>query len=782
MRIGRLVVIAASLVTWTTIAPATVLGHSELRSADPPPNATLVAPPERFRLDFSEPVDPDTLLFAVRHRGSAEPVALAAPVIEDDGRRVSLAAPRLEPGVYEVEYRAVSVTDGHVIAGKYAFQIDPAGTAPPLTEAPVSGSINAGLPTVLARWVALAAALALFGTAVFWLVSGRPALRELGVETHRLGVWRLLTAAAFLAFGGLGVFLGFAAAGLSTGSGEAPHEHFALDFAGPFGWTPFAIAMRVVEITTFTALLIASAWFTAREDFRRNAAKPATEAVTGRRWTTEDLALGGILALGALALSGFSFGGHAASLGGTVSAVVDWLHLLAVGVWLGTLPALLLYLLVYARGGARGGRAPLAVAALRRHSRLALVAGPAVALTGVANSSLVLGSTRDLVSTDYGNLLAAKLVLFSAAIALGAANFFLLRAGRPARVTRLVGAEAAIGLAAILVAAGLVTLVPPGGSTRQTTAATQPAHLVARADAALLHAVVTPGDQRTHVVDLAVLEPASGAYLTEIEGVSLLVRSTASRDPATLPVEATESPRQPGLFRATVAAPAASGEWLLDVSVERAGRRPASATFEIPPAEGSSARPAGQATSQPPGLLLAIASRALPVGWGIAIAAASGGLILACLVLAHRVPSTAIGWRRMLSAIRTAAVGSGVAACLLVGAQVFVGAANAAPAEAAALANPVEADAGSVARGRQSYLANCAACHGTDGAGDGPLAGELVRPPGSLASAIGGRSDGELHHTITNGLAGIEMPAFDTVLNDLERWDLVNYLRNGLAR
>ena len=45
-----------------------------------------------------------------------------------------------------------------------------------------------------------------------------------------------------------------------------------------------------------------------------------------------------------------------------------------------------------------------------------------------------------------------------------------------------------------------------------------------------------------------------------------------------------------------------------------------------------------------------------------------------------------------------------------------------------------------LAQGRVIYLARCVACHGLDGRGDGPLAGNLVGPP------VGDLSDQEWKH------------------------------------
>ena len=89
-------------------------------------------------------------------------------------------------------------------------------------------------------------------------------------------------------------------------------------------------------------------------------------------------------------------------------------------------------------------------------------------------------------------------------------------------------------------------------------------------------------------------------------------------------------------------------------------------------------------------------------------------------------------------------------------------------------------DPGSAEDGRLIYLANCASCHGTDGAGDGPAA--PVPRPRPLLESMAGMSDAEVSYRIANGLAGTPMPAFAASLTEQERRDLVSYLRLDGAR
>jgi mono/diheme cytochrome c family protein len=96
-------------------------------------------------------------------------------------------------------------------------------------------------------------------------------------------------------------------------------------------------------------------------------------------------------------------------------------------------------------------------------------------------------------------------------------------------------------------------------------------------------------------------------------------------------------------------------------------------------------------------------------------------------------------------------------------------------------ANPVPADAVSVARGAQLFAIHCVMCHGAKGEGNGQLAALLANKPANLTLPITQtKGDGALFFTITNGIDG-RMPALNENLLVRERWDVINFLRTLAA-
>ncbi|HVM31331.1 MAG TPA: c-type cytochrome [Candidatus Limnocylindrales bacterium] len=96
------------------------------------------------------------------------------------------------------------------------------------------------------------------------------------------------------------------------------------------------------------------------------------------------------------------------------------------------------------------------------------------------------------------------------------------------------------------------------------------------------------------------------------------------------------------------------------------------------------------------------------------------------------------------------------------------------------LPNPMPRTVDSVAIGSELYLNNCAACHGIDARGGGPMSDTTpVRPPplAGRGSHLDDHSDGDLHYFISYGMPG-GMPAWQGTLRDEQIWHVVNFLRD----
>ncbi len=99
--------------------------------------------------------------------------------------------------------------------------------------------------------------------------------------------------------------------------------------------------------------------------------------------------------------------------------------------------------------------------------------------------------------------------------------------------------------------------------------------------------------------------------------------------------------------------------------------------------------------------------------------------------------------------------------------------------------NPVARDETSIALGKKLYMNFCASCHGGRADGEGLIAPNLVPAPRNLVvvTSFGEKpfidylSDARLYDSVTNGVPGTSMLPWIKVMNDEERWSVINFMR-----
>jgi copper transport protein len=180
------------------------------------------------------------------------------------------------------------------------------------------------------------------------------------------------------------------------------------------------------------------------------------------------IAVFGVALFGLCVCAGLN--GHARTDARPALAVASiGLHLVAVGVWVGGLAALIAVGGVAWRKLAPDDRPALLRQLVPRFSRLALSAVAVVIVTGVVNSFANLAAVSDLWNLTYGRVLLAKIVILVLALVLGARHWRIVprRLGHDVRAAatvrsfqRTVAIEVFLLVGAIALAAALVALVP----------------------------------------------------------------------------------------------------------------------------------------------------------------------------------------------------------------------------------------------------------------------------------------------------------------------------------
>lgn len=208
----------------------------------------------------------------------------------------------------------------------------------------------------------------------------------------------------------------------------------------------------------------------------------AAPAFTGKR----ALQLAAAAALAGLVASA----GHAGATPGAAGwlhLTSDMVHILAAAAWLGGLPALAVAL-----------GAPGAAATTARFSMLGMVSVGALLASGVANSWQLLNAPGDLTATAYGRVLSVKIVLFAAMVAVAAYNRTRLTPRLPA--ARVITAlrrnsliETAVGLAVLLLAGALGTMIPGGHvHTNMSVTNSEAAYVHIHTEAAMADVTIEP--------------------------------------------------------------------------------------------------------------------------------------------------------------------------------------------------------------------------------------------------------------------------------------------------
>lgn len=168
-----------------------------------------------------------------------------------------------------------------------------------------------------------------------------------------------------------------------------------------------------------------------------------------------------------------AFAGHAAAgtgVAGVVHLTADVLHLISAAAWMGALLPLALLLGKAACAHDDNARI-VAREAVSRFSTFGIACVGMLVATGIVNAWMLVGNLRSFVSTDYGRLLVAKIVLFLVMLVIAGANRLILTP-RLMRISASSGdstlrqlrnnslVEACLGMVIVIIVAALGILSP----------------------------------------------------------------------------------------------------------------------------------------------------------------------------------------------------------------------------------------------------------------------------------------------------------------------------------
>jgi copper transport protein len=485
----RFLAVALAAVAAAAALPAAAAAHAVLESSSPAANASVPASPARIVLTFSEAPDAKLSLVKVFGADGAPVAGVTAPqpVAGDKLSLQVLPTTSLADGAYTVNYRAVSSVDGHVDSGAFAFGVGQQAGKAVVVQLVHTSAWGEAL-TAAGRWLLYVALALLIGAASTCVFVYAGVLPKGGVAVLRVAAAAGVVALALLTWGekllvGAPSLLPL----FQTREGQ------------------FLLALAVAILLCVGAVVLADLW-------------PG-------RWS---LWIVGLTAAAAALVHVAA--GHAAS-GSSVwllNTLVQWVHMTAVGVWVGGL----FWLLLGFRGRDHGERA----AAVGVFTRIATVTLVVVLATGLVRGLEEVGSVGALFDTRYGITLLVKVVLVAGLVGLGALNhFFWVPAVRGEggeaheRRFRLNSrGELAVVLAVLVVTAVLSGLAPAktAAAVRSGAAAGLPGASVVvsgsdYATSVRVTLTLTPGVAGSNTYTVRVDDYDTGAPLATVVSVSL---------------------------------------------------------------------------------------------------------------------------------------------------------------------------------------------------------------------------------------------------------------------
>ena len=469
--------------------------------------------------------------------------------------------------------------------------------------------------------------------------------------------------------------------------------------------------------------------------------------------------------IGLALLVSISLTSHAAARPELFPLISDLVHLLAVVLWGG---GLLYFAILPWRD--LNANLPTHIRALgrlvERFSTLAIIAVFAIAATGAIAAFLHVYGLEALGITPYGRSLLGKLAMFGAALGIASAHLLVIGPGLRRQARRFAAATAArlaqrlrlmVRIEAALLMAGMIF----AGALTTFSPAERPGHIVRQEWRASLGDMplaltMAPTNEIGGVQFEITLRQPDGAPAPREMPVSIYMRMV-DHDMGLSDIAAT--PTAPGQYTAASLVSMA-GDWQIEVRAQ--------------PPQGPGLQTTVGFEAQTGALDLGRIRRVdwAPVtySWVNALSFALGGLIMAMAAFViwagkrGRAPLWAVPFGLVLMACG-GALGLSV---VLVDAY-----------PTTYLKNPLPLERQVVERGKTLFQTHCSACHGQTGRGDGPAAASLNPKPADLTSShVDDHADGDIFWWLNHGIAGSAMPAFKDTLSDVERWELIRFIRS----
>ena len=470
-----------------------IRAHAQLDRTSPVASSVVPNSPSEILLDFSEPVDIALGSIRLFDRSNQEiPLGDLRHQVGDKSIIVA-DVPQLASGPYAVVWKATS-TDGHVLNGAFSFEVgnQSSGEAAQLLETVITTIDNS---SPLEPWINVLRYLSFLSIVVLIGVVVLTAASELLNEQRLMALLSISLATLFVSTIG----------------------HFLLH--GPYlvggSWSDIGdldVLAKVIDTRVGLALLLRIALLVL-----------ATVLALGipRRWNESPLWTNTAMLISIGLVLSFGLAGHPSTASpAALAVVVDGLHLWSLSVWIGGIITLALAWKVLVRVDAQVHD----IHVVNRFSRLATVAMPATAISGLVSAVIITGGITSVFENRYGQILLLKIVVVAVIVVIGALARRVLRKTGAFAIRRAILLEAVLALAVFAFSVGLVVTPPDGVDTSATSV--HSATLVQ--DDVVVDMTISPtrvGPAEVHVI----LSPPQGS-LDPMQNVALSLTSMSDSD------------------------------------------------------------------------------------------------------------------------------------------------------------------------------------------------------------------------------------------------------------
>ncbi len=429
--------------------PKDASAHAFIVDSNPTENEVLSTTPEKFYLQFNESIQSGFhSIVVLDSSGTKVPLENAEINKENNTIIETNIKENLPNGLYTLQWKAVSA-DGHPVQGVIPFSIGTSQNKASDVKA-VTSSYMPKADLLFIRWLLYTSFALYIGGMIFNLFI---------VKTKQVEVYKPITSKSdrVIWFASLGMFVSLLLnfplqtridAGVSWLEAFNPNLLNVTLNQTSFGTIWFIQMLCVVGL--LVAVYIG---------------KRRGSLTSYKYWILSVVFFVAILVAKSLT-------SHAAASNYKIIAIpLDFLHLLAASIWIGSLIYIAIFLPISRKAQMKDHEKELYWHSIHRFSSIAFIATAVLLLTGIYGGLAYIPTLHSFIHTYYGKALIGKIILFVIMLIFGAIHFFKSKKHGNKALTRSIYFEFGIGVIVMILAAlltNLPTAISSPGPFKQT--------------------------------------------------------------------------------------------------------------------------------------------------------------------------------------------------------------------------------------------------------------------------------------------------------------------------